>query len=446
MLFRCPELSRSVQGYPEIYGNIYGNKFLCIPLERHIVPRTPRTLTFREVNAIKKQGYTALGGAVGLYLFVHPTGSRYYYYRYKAIDGKRSAICLGSFSSMDLSQARKLALEWKERLAKGENPSIVRKEQAEAAKREREQRRIEEQKSKNTFAYVSQEWLMERVRSGYWRNNSGGEAHVQTKLNRYINPVIGDIPISELQAKDVLHTVKQIFQSKPVTADRCITTISAVWKWAAAMGLCSGENPADRRGSLGVLLDPYKNRLTEFAILTTLRSKMVRYIRWEDVDLKRGIVTIPETSNKVKGRGEFTVYLSKQAKALLESLPVVNDWVFCSSIIPGPMSDAAMGKIFKMLSAQNVAAGGDGWLDRQQTKEMGFPVMATAHGTARASFKTWARTGKNRRLLDDDAVELCLAHKLPDQYEGAYNRAQLEPERREVMQVWADYCYSKIDI
>lgn len=439
------------------------------------MPRTPRTLTFREVNAIKKQGYTALGGAVGLYLFVHPTGSRYYYYRYKAIDGKRSAICLGSFSSMDLAQARKLALEWKERLAKGENPSIVRKEQAEAAKREREQRRIEEQKSKNTFAYVSQEWLMERVRSGYWRNNSGGEAHVQTKLNRYINPVIGDIPISELQAKDVLHTVKQIFQSKPVTADRCITTISAVWKWAAAMGLCSGENPADRRGSLGVLLDPYKNdrkpkqnfgaldfrevpdffcelrkmpgisaRLTEFAILTTLRSKMVRYIHWEDVDLKREIVTIPEISNKVKGRGEFTVYLSKQAKALLESLPVVNDWVFCSSIIPGPMSDAAMGKIFKMLSAQNVAAGGDGWLDRQQTKERGVPVMATAHGTARASFKTWARTGKNRRLLDDDAVELCLAHKLPDQYEGAYNRAQLEPERREVMQAWADYCYSKV--
>ena len=109
------------------------------------------------------------------------------------------------------------------------------------------------------------------------------------------------------------------------------------------------------------------------------------------------------------------------------------------------MSDQAPGKIFKILNQRNLDAGGSGWLDREQTKTRGVPVLATVHGTARASFKTWARTGSNRRKFDDDAVELCLAHKLQDQYDGAYNRAQLEPERRAVMQAWGDFCYSKID-
>ena len=38
-----------------------------------------------------------------------------------------------------------------------------------------------------------------------------------------------------------------------------------------------------------------------------------------------------------------------------------------------------------------------------------------------------------------------MAHKLKDDYAGAYNRAQLEDERREVMQLWSDFCYSEID-
>ena len=458
------------------YGKIYGKKKSSIALESHIVSRTPRTLTFREVNAIKKPGYTALGGATGLYLYVAPSGGRYYFFRFKAKDGKRSAVSLGSFSSMDLSEARKMALEWKARLSKGENPSAVKKEQSERTKREQEALQQEKERKLRTFLQVSQNWLLERARSGYWKNNSTGESHAQTRLDRYINPKIGNIPIHELRSVDVLGVVKDIYRSKPVTADRCIITVSAVWKWAAAMGLCSGENPADRHGSLGVLLEPYKfdrkkkrnfgaldytevpafiaelqkmsgisARMTEFAILTALRSKMVRYIRWEDVDLKNSLVTISERSNKVKGRGEFTVFLSTQAKRILESLPRINDWVFCSSRIPGPMSDMAMSKIFKMLNEQSLQSGGAGWLDRQQSKTLGFPVLATVHGTARASFKTWARTGSNRRKFDDDAVELCLAHKLPDQYDGAYNRAQLEPERRAVMQAWGDFCYSKID-
>ena len=98
------------------------------------MPKTSRTLTFREVQAIKKPGFHALGGSVGLYLFINENGLRYYYYRFKSADGKRSAICLGSFDSLDLAEARRLAFDWKERVSKGENPSLVKARAALEAK------------------------------------------------------------------------------------------------------------------------------------------------------------------------------------------------------------------------------------------------------------------------------------------------------------------------
>ena len=45
--------------------------------------------------------------------------------------------------------------------------------------------------------------------------------------------------------------------------------------------------------------------------------------------------------------------------------------------------------------------------------------------------------------FDTDAVELCMAHHLKDDYNGAYNRTTLEEERREVMEAWGDYCLSQ---
>ena len=105
------------------------------------MPKISRTLTYREVLSIKRPGFHALGGSVGLYLFVHESGRRYYYYRFKAVDGKRSAICLGSIESMDLAEARRRAFEWKERVSNGENPSLVKAQTALAAKNAREHQR-----------------------------------------------------------------------------------------------------------------------------------------------------------------------------------------------------------------------------------------------------------------------------------------------------------------
>lgn len=440
------------------------------------MPKTAiRPLTVLEIKKINKPGLHAIGGAIGLYLLVKPTGSKYYVYRFKTISGRRSMISLGSIEQLNLSDARKQAQDWKEELINGFDPSLIKRERKMSVVQQLKQRQLEEQRALHTFFFTSEEWINERSTSNYWAHNAVGEIKTQAYLDKYINPTIGDIPISDLSPHDVFEMIKPIYQSKANTSEKCLTVISSVWKWAKAKKWCTGENPADRKGSLGVLLEPYRNdrrqkinypaldfndvpnffvelikkdtisaKMTAFTILTALRSKMVRYSKWEDINLKEKTLTIHEIAIKTKGRGAHTVYLSDEAISILESTPHTSEFIFPAPRTGKPMSDASMGKVIRDLHQLEIENGHIGWIDKYQSKEQGKPVVASIHGTARASFKTWTKTGINRKLFDEEAVELCLAHGLHDDYDGAYNRATLEPERRQVMNAWGRFCFSKV--
>lgn len=434
-----------------------------------------KTLTVKEVNAISKVGFTSIGGAVGLYILVKESGRKYYVYRFKSKDGKRSFISIAPYGSIDLAEARRRAKEWKLKVDEGINPAEAKRAAAFDIRMQSELKQRENEKALRTFNYVSALWFEERARSGFWSKNDVGEAHTMRFLTKYIRPVIGHIPIFELNAHNVFDAIIPTYQSKPNTAEKCLTVISSVWKWSKAKGWAEGENPADRKGTLGVLLEPYKNdrvqavnypalapedipnffaalhgidstsaKLTEFLILTATRSKMARMLKWSDIDFKNKVAIVDESSIKTKGMGKHIVFLSNQAIELLKGLHRECDWVF-PNIKKKPFSDATPGDVIRRLHEENIENGGQGWIDPEQSKEQGKAVVATIHGTARATFKTWTRTGENRKLLDEEAVELCMAHNLKDAYDGAYNRAKLELERRQVMQTWADYCYSKIN-
>lgn len=438
------------------------------------MPKLIAPLSRRAVMAITREGFTAIGGAVGLYVLVKPSKRKYYVYRYKDHQGNRSMISLGPVDLIDLEDARAEAVAWRLRIRQGECPSKIRNAERQVRRKAEIKNKIEKEKRSHLFKQVGQMWLDERSKAGFWANNAKGEAHHQHWLNKYIYPVIGEIRVGKLTPKNVFELIKPIYQKMPSIADKILNTVSSVWRWAQAQGWTKGDNPTDRHGPLGVLLEPYKNRtkkenyptlpfthvpafmkalrdfnhisarLTEFAILTALRSKMARYLKWDDVDWDNKLITIDENSIKTKGRGKHTLFLSKEAVALLKNLPRINEWIFPSPSKLQPMSDSAMGSVFNFLHNKNIQDGGPGWLDIEQTKVNGYPVRATAHGTCRASFKTWACSGENRKKLDDEAVELCLAHKLKDDYAGAYNRTKLEDERREVMQNWGEFCFSKL--
>lgn len=443
------------------------------------MPKISKQLTIKEVNALKEPGMYTVGGATGLYLQIKPSGIKYYVYRFvDRVTKKRSMISIGPAKNFTLAQARDKAIDYHQKVLEGLNPALVRQAERIEAMRQLQQKREEDMAIKHTFRYCADLFITQRAVSGYWRNNERGESVIRGYLRRHINPVIGDIPIARLTPQDVFRVLQPIWQSTTDAAPYSKTIIFHVFRWAKAQGWCSQENPADSNGVLGVLLEPLNPgrkkarnmpaldfnqipdffceliasndisyRAVAFSILCCLRSKMVRNARWEDVDFKKKTLTVPETNLKTKGRGEHTVYLSKQALDILKDLRVMTDcpWIFPSVRKSKPLTDASLSAVFRRLHAKKIEEDGIGWVDPHLTEKEGKPVVATQHGTARACFKTWARTGQNRSLFDDDAVELCMAHKLKDDYAGAYNRATLEPERRKVMQAWADYCYSKYE-
>jgi len=98
------------------------------------------------------------------------------------------------------------------------------------------------------------------------------------------------------------------------------------------------------------------------------------------------------------------------------------------------------------LHEKRLAEDGIGWIDPVKTEKLGKPCSISLHGTARATFRTWAKDdamGNNRRF-DQEAVELCLLHSKNDAYDGAYDRAPLAKERRAIMEAWGKYACSRI--
>ena len=440
------------------------------------MPKIVKPLSKKEVDAITRVGQTALGGTPGLCLHVTPDGGRYFVYRFQ-MSGRRSMTSIGSTSELTLKQARDRAAEMADLVRRGINPVEQRREEERQRQLQAEAERKARSMQLHTVEWCAEEWIRERSDSGYWVNNIRGEPVMRAYFKNHINPKIGGVPIAELTPGQVFDLLKPLWTTTTDTAENCKSAVFNLFRWAKAKGYCDQENPADVKGVLGVLLEPLqpkrpKNenlaaldyrvipdffvelmavphvtyRITAFAILTALRSKMVRCAKWSDVDFIERTLTIPNANFKTKGRGDHTVFLSDEAIELLRSMPRLPgvDLIFPSPRYNRTLSDAAMGQVFKRLHDKNVREGGSGWIDPVKSKKKGEPVLATQHGTSRASFKTWARSGENRRLLDDEAVELCMAHKLKDDYDGAYNRATLDPERRLVMTEWGKYCFSKV--
>lgn len=113
-------------------------------------------------------------------------------------------------------------------------------------------------------------------------------------------------------------------------------------------------------------------------------------------------------------------------------------------LFPGPkgkiLSDSMVSRIIALSCKKD-----HNWLDEAQSLKTMKTVRPTLHGCARATFRTWAQddTLGNDKRFDPRIAELCLHHKVKDIYNGAYERNQSFLRRREMMQAWAGYCFSK---
>ena len=264
--------------------------------------------------------------------------------------------------------------------------------------------------------------------------------------------------VAAIDAADVLRVLTPIWSEKPETASRLRGRIENVLDYAATIGARpKGHNPAAWKGNLALTL-PTRNSLgrsnhaalphpvvgefyqrladlpgtaalcLRFAMLTAARSGEARGATWDEIDLKAKVWTVP--AERMKGKREHRVPLSAMAVALLKDLTHREGPLFASGS-GNELSDMALTQCIRRLDrTQQTTDEPKKWHDPKLKR------IATAHGIARATFRTWAAECTN---FPPVVAEACLAHISGDKVELAYQRGEFVAQRAALLHAWAGH-------
>lgn len=280
-----------------------------------------------------------LNDGKGLFLLINPNGTKYWRLNY-SLHGKRHLISLGVYPDISLKESRLKAIECREMVRKGINPSQVRKQDKQAVKKniENEQRLAGGIPLENSFADVAQRWLSDFEQSVV----PATYKKVARRLEMHVYPYLAHKPVVEIKAPDVLEVVLPIAKRQTVeTAHRVLNHCHRVFKYAVAHGLMEYDpSPAvidalpsiktkhraaitDPR-QIGQLMRDIDNYQGTFVVKCALyispllfaRPGEIRQMEWKDIDLEakewRYFVTKTET--------EQIVPLSSQAIEVLQDI------------------------------------------------------------------------------------------------------------------------------
>jgi integrase len=363
----------------------------------------------------------------GLYLEVSPSGGKWWRLKYR-FEGKEKRLALGVYPDVGLKQARTRRDEARRLLADGIDPGAQRK----AIKATRAEQ------AANTFELVAREWYA--TKSAKWAASHG--ERILRRMERDVFPWIGGQAIASITGPKLLPVLHRIAERGAVeTAHRALQNCGQVFRYAVQTGRVERDVTADLRGALpsvterknfaaitepravgGLLraLDGYEGSFIvkcalRLAPLVFVRPGELRAARWQDINLDAGEWRYLVSKTKT----EHLVPLSAQALAILRELQPLTGggvYVFPSARTPKrPMSDNAV------LSA---------------LRRSGIPKEEmSGHG-----FRAMARTILHEVLgVDAAIIEHQLAHQVADALGTAYNRTKFLPQRRAMMQQWADY-------
>ena len=363
----------------------------------------------------------------GMYLLVNPNGSKWWRLKYRFL-GKEKLLSLGVYSDVSLKDARVKRDAARTLLANGVDPSLNRQVQL-AAKVER---------SENSFETVAREWIAKT--SPKWKISHG--SNISRRLEKDVFPWIGGRAIAEITAPELLACLRRI-ESRGVieTAHRAHQDCGQVFRYAIATGRAERDVAADLKGALqqskakhhasitepkaiGELLraiegfngSPVTHCALRLAPYVFVRPGELRHAEWKEIDFQTNEWRIPAA--KMKMKAVHIVPLCKQAIAILKEIQPLTGHV--RYVFPGvrtserPMSENTINAALRRLGYTN--------------DEM------TGHG-----FRSMASTLLNENGWNRDAIERQLAHGERNSVRAAYNYAEHLPDRRKMMQWWANY-------
>jgi integrase len=376
---------------------------------------------------IKSRRYK-LADREGLYLAVLPSGKKVFRYEYRYLR-RRETLTLGTYSDtgagMTLVQARKAHAEARGMLERNQSPAVAKQRE----------RAVAASQLANTFKSVATAWLDELAphRSGIWLRL------VKRWFENDVFPVIGTKPLAEIDRTDVLAACQPARdRGRDHTAEATRRYIAMLFSWAESRGI-TDRNPA--RAARGAITVPPTRELPamrakevreliraireaggrpstrvafELLLYTFTRKSELLRATWDELDFEAAEWRIPAA--RMKMREAHIVPLSVQAIALFQrqkQLASGSKFVFPSvSTLAKPLSDTALNNALRRLGYEQFSPH---------------------------SFRRTASTMLNELGFRSDFIERQLAHSERSKVRAAYNKATYLPERRQMMQSWADH-------
>lgn len=379
-------------------------------------------------NAAPKDKPYKLADGAGLYLEVMPTGSKYWRLKFR-YGGKEKRLALGVYPAVTLKAARKAARDARDGLATGIDPTETRRQ-------DKLERSVG---AANSFRAVALEWYEKE--KPHW-----SESHIKRAgwlLEKNLFPWLGHRPIAEINPSELLATLRKTEGKGTLeTAHRAKQIAGQIFRYAVATGRAERDPTPDLKGALATpkgghhaaIIDPKAvgdllRAIDGFrgtpAVMAALklspllfcRPGELRHMEWAEIDWEQERWEIP--AEKMKLRLPHIVPLCSQALAILRDIQPItgrSKYVFPSARgASRPLSENGVRTALRTLGFAN--------------DEM------TPHG-----FRAMART-----ILDEvlgyrvEWIEHQLAHAVKDANGRAYNRTSHLPQRKEMMQAWADY-------
>ena len=456
--------------------------------------RSVPILTDRQARVAKKT--IAVGGVKGLILKVRPISdgnfSRTFQLR-MSVDGNLKYLSIGPYPETSLEEARRTALEWRNKVKKGENPRL---EAIEARKAKSEAKKVEKIYSvqKMMFDYCdfgeNRLWQASNI-----KGQKLSKTHTETVsgwMRVHIPEEVRKMPAKDLTPEILASVFEESWRTLVDTPERVLGEMKRAFDFAIRSGkIPPMQNPADLKGKLRDLLPPDSERpqkghqpalspdlipdlfaelqthtgivakYIQFAILTCNRAANARLVLWSEIfldpeDHKDAPIQVTKRDEmKVKRVIKFDkeTPLSKQVIDLLKTVPrYINisddrNFVFSKSDGKGgltPLSTSAAYLFIKKMNANRIKKGLEPFVDDNLVRGGKTPNISL-HGTARASFETWAYDSVRygHKQYSEKAIEHCLDH-VTEKYNNAYLRRAVIGEMREILEDWGEFCFSKI--
>ncbi|MGB5232968.1 MAG: integrase arm-type DNA-binding domain-containing protein [Desulfoprunum sp.] len=391
-------------------------------MPKRIVPLTDTKI--RTIKATEKAQKLFDGG--GLFLHVSPTGGKLWRLKYR-FGGIEKLLSIGTYPQISLADARQQREQALAMIAKGVDPSDTKKAQKAASTEETE-----------TFEVIAREWHTKFSPS--WASSHGNK--IIRRLELYVFPWLGKRPIKSITAPELLSVLRRIEAKGTLeTAHRTQQNCGQVFRYAVATGRAERDPSGDLRGAIppspskhmATITDPkaiagllrsiesYRGSIVtrcalRLAPLVFVRPGELRHAEWSEVDLEVAEWRIP--AEKMKAGVVHIVPLSRQAQEVLyEIQPLTGDGRY---VFPSPRTGSRPMSSNAVLSA---------------LRRMGYEKdEMSGHG-----FRSMASTLLNEQGWNRDAIERQLAHAERNSVRAAYNYAEFLPERKKMMQAWADY-------